>query len=273
MSITKLENMVNPEVMAPMIQAEVEANIKFSPLAKIDSTLVGRPGDTVTLPKFAYIGDAEDVAEGEPIPIEQMTTSTKQVTVKKAGKGIELTDESMLSGYGNPLGEGIRQLGVSIAQKVDNDVISVLNGIIPKMTVGDGTAILSSDLIADSLVKFGENIEGEKVLMIAPSQLATLRKSEDWIKSTEIGVDILIKGTVGMIHGCQVVVSNKVKAVAGKFTNYIVKAGALAIYMKRDVMVEKDRDIINKATVVTADKHYVTYLADDTKAIKLITKE
>ena len=165
---TKLENMVNPEVMAPMVSAKLEAAMKFAPLATIDRTLQGKPGDTVTLPKYAYIGDAEDVGEGEAIPIEKMATSTTKVSVKKAGKGVELTDESVLSGYGDPMGEAVNQLGLSIANKLDNDVLAVLDNIISAMTVGDGTATLTSNFIADALVKFGEDIDGEKVLLIAP---------------------------------------------------------------------------------------------------------
>lgn len=270
---TKLEQMVNPEVMAPMVSAKLEAAIKFAPLASIDRTLQGRAGDTVTLPKFAYIGDAADVAEGEAIPLEQMATSTTQVSVKKAGKGVELTDESVLSGYGDPIGEATKQLGMSIANKIDNDILTTLDTITPAMTVGDGTAVLSADLVADALVKFGEDIDGEKVLMIAPGQLAQLRKSEDWIKATDIGADILIKGTVGMIHGCQVVLSNKIKAAGGAYTNYIIKPGALSIYLKREIQIETDRDIIHKTTVITADKHYTTHIADDAKAIKMKAKE
>ena len=63
-NITMLENLIDPEVMAPMISAKIEKAIVATPFAKIDTTLAGRPGDTITVPKYIYIGDAEDLAEG-----------------------------------------------------------------------------------------------------------------------------------------------------------------------------------------------------------------
>ena len=50
---TKLTNMIDPEVMASMISAKLPSKIKFAPLATVDTTLVGRPGSTLTVPKFA----------------------------------------------------------------------------------------------------------------------------------------------------------------------------------------------------------------------------
>jgi hypothetical protein len=69
-----------------------------------------------------------------------------------------------------------------------------------------------------------------------------------------------------MIHGCQVVVSNKLTSAN---CAYIVKPGALAIYNKRGILVETDRDIINKSTVITADRHAAVYVLDKTKLIKM----
>ena len=51
--MTKITNLVNPEVMAPMIKATLPKKIKYSPLAKIDTTLSGQPGDSITVPKYA----------------------------------------------------------------------------------------------------------------------------------------------------------------------------------------------------------------------------
>src|SRR5699024_10702533 len=82
MATTMLQNMVDPQVLADMISAELEDAIRFSPLARIDRTLQGRPGSTITVPKFKYIGDADDVAEGEAIDLALLETSTEDFTIR-----------------------------------------------------------------------------------------------------------------------------------------------------------------------------------------------
>ena len=212
--VTKIANMINPEVMADVVRDKLTDLIKFTPLAKIDTTLQGRAGDTVTLPKFAYIGDAADVAEGEAIPMALLTTSTSKVKVKKAGKGIKITDEAVLSGYGDPVGEGTNQLSLSIAAKVDNDCLAALSGIKANMTVDvSAKDTIGSHVIADGLVKFGEDLEGEKVLLIAPAQLAQIRKDPDYLKPSEMTQKAIMGGVIGEIWGCQICVSNKSKRV------------------------------------------------------------
>lgn len=272
MNETKLSNLVDPEVMADMIRAKLTDNLRFAPLAKVDSSFAGRPGDKLTLPKYSYIGDADDVAEGAAIPIEMLSATSEQVTVKKAGKGIKLTDEAVLSGYGDPMGEAAAQLTTAIAAKVDNDCMTALGGIKPAMThTAAGT--ITSEVVADAMVKFGEDPDGDKVLFIAPAQLAQIRKDPGYINKSEMATALMMSGTVGELWGCQLVVSNKIKAAAGKYTNFIVKPQALAIYLKRDVELETARDIEHKLTVITADQHYATYLLDESRAVKLVVAE
>lgn len=260
---TKLAALFNPEVVAGLIESKLVDAMKFAPLARIDTTLVGRPGDTVTLPSYAYIGDAEVVGEGEDIPIRELTQSTKEVTIHKIGNGVQITDEAALSGYGDPVGEAARQVVLSIASQLDNEMLITLDGATLVHPVGGA---LTADAVADALVLFGEDIDGEKVILMDPTTYGAIRKTDDWIPNTEMGAAMIVRGAVGMIHGCQVIVSNKLK---NKNVAYIVKPGALATYMKRDTMVEMDRDIVNKSTIMTADKHFATYLYDASKAIKL----
>ena len=272
MAVTKLSDLINAQVMADAISAELPSAIKFAPLATIDTKLTASAGNTITVPKFKYIGDASDVAEGEAIDIATLTASTTQVTVKKAGKGVEITDEAMLSGYGDCESESKDQLKKSIAQKVDNDCITVLNAIPIGMTVDKSIDVLTPLSISDALVKFGEAVDEASVLIIAPIQLATLRTSAEFLKPSELGDKILMTGVIGAIYGCQLIVSNKIVAKDDKYNNFIVKPGAFTIFMKKDVALETDRNITTKTTMITADEHYVVSLGNESKAIKLIVK-
>jgi len=265
--ITKLTNMVDPEVMADMISASLEAKIRFSPLAKIDRTLVGRPGSTITVPKFMYIGDAEDVLEGAEIPVKLLTTSSEPFTIKKAGIGVEITDESLLSGLGDPLGEANKQMSLSIANKIDNDVLTALADATLIHTTVSGTG-WTVETINAAIDMFDDEDDEPMVLLVCPADASLLRKdlAGDWDRASDLGDNVLVTGTYGGVLGAQVVRTKKLTPGIG----YLIKAGALSIFMKRDVLVETDRDIITKTTVATADEHYGVYLYDESKAVEII---
>ena len=263
---TKKDNMVDPEVLADMINAELEDAIRFSPLAEVDRTLEGRPGSTVTVPKFKYIGPAIDVAEGTAIDVTLLETSTEAFTIKKAGKGVEITDEAVLSGYGDPLGEAGNQLIMAIAEKVDNDCLDALDtASLVYDTEAGGEWDL--DTVSDALDLFEDEEDEAKILLMHPVDASQLRKAvgNQWARASELGDQIIIKGTYGEILDAQVVRSRKITQGSG----YVVKPGALRIYMKREAEVEDDRDILNKTTVITADQHYGAHLYDESKALKI----
>ena len=46
-----------------------------------------------------------------------------------------------------------------------------------------------------------------------------------------------------------------------------VSEAALTYYMKRDIIIENDRDILAKTTVITADKHYAAVLSNESKVV------
>ena len=91
---TLLTNVINPQVMGQMINAKIEALLKLTPYAKVDTTLVGVAGDTKTIPSWKYIGDAEDVEEGAEVGLTTMTASTTSFKIKKAMKAVGITEEA-----------------------------------------------------------------------------------------------------------------------------------------------------------------------------------
>lgn len=333
MALTKLENLVDPEVMADMVSAKLPKKIKFAPIARIDTSLTGTPGSTITVPKYAYIGDAEDVAEGVAMGTTVLTASTTKATVKKAGKAVEITDESVLSGYGDPVGQATNQLIMSIAAKVDNDGYDAL---CKAPLVYDGTSsVIGYKGVVEANGKFEDESDTSltKVMFIHPNQEATLLNDDDFKSKDKYPLDVVMNGTIGAISGAQVVKSKKVKLVKYEKDNAngtiaivadetdesatalhldTAKAStlgelevgdklkavttqfyacpivivstqdpnedpladgaaeeedALTIYMKRNVAVETDRDILAKTTVISADEHYTVTLSNDSKVV------
>lgn len=271
MAMTKLENLINPEVMGDIISAELPKAIKFSPVANIDTTLEGRAGNTITVPKYEYIGDAEDVAEGVAMGTVVLTATSQQATVKKVGKAIQLTDESVLSAVGNPIDEAVSQLKKSIASKIDNDILEALKE--GDLEVGTGTANFSVKLVSDALDKFeDEGLDERKFLFVNPKHLGVLRASEEFNRASELGDKVLMTGAVGMIYGCEVIPTRKIEAEEGVYDLILAKEGAVAIYLKKDVEVESGRDILSKTTTLSADEHYVAVLHDSSKVCRIACK-
>lgn len=266
MATTQLANLIDPQVMGDMIQVSLAKAIKFSAIAPIDTTLQGRPGDTITVPKYAYIGDAQDVAEGAAIDYTALETSTTTVTVKKAGKGVELTDEAVLSGYGDPQGEAQRQVRMSIASKVDNDILATAMTAPLKLAAGTAIDLDLIDKIEATFVDAPDAIEGETtdqtgVLFLSYTDAAALRKlaANSWTRASELGDNILVSGAFGELLGWEIVRSRKI--AAGQFV--AVKPGALKTYLKRELQAESARDIDHKLTKFNADQHYGVAINND----------
>ena len=272
---TKLANLIDPEVIGQKIDKKLIYMIRFAPLAEVDDTLVGVPGSTLSLPAFAYIGAADDGVEGSAISTVSLNASMVSVQIKEAVKGVEITDKAILAGFGDPVGEAVKQLRLSVADKVDIDFLTTMRTIGSEMTYSTGasTSAITPGGITDALELFGEDVDGVKALLCSPRLYKEIRKAEDWLPASEIAADLLIRGAVGETNGCQIIVSNRLrgaKANEGKDEDaFIIKPGALRLILKRDTLVENDRDILRRVNVLTANKHYVTYLYDASKAIRL----
>lgn len=261
--VTKLANLINPEVLADYIDKKLINNIVFAPLATVDNTLVGNPGDTIKFPSYAYIGVADDLTEGSAISTVSLNASSVSVKIKEAGKGVSITDTAILSAFGDPVEEIASQLLKSMADKVDVDFLAILAAIGATMTHSGVSTVMD---ISNSLEKFGEDIDGQKALICSPSLYTMIRNTKDWSPASEFAADALVRGAVGRIFGCDIMVSNRLTASQNA---YIVKPGALRLVLKRDTLLEADRDILTRTNVYTATKHYVTYLYNAANAIKL----
>ena len=273
---TKLENLINPQVMADMISAKVEQKVKVMPYAKVDTTLQGRAGDTITIPKFTYIGDAVEVEEGEDIPTRQLGVTSEQYTIKKIGIGGTLTDEAVLSGHGNPVGELTNQMSKSIVSKCDFDAIDELYKATTTYVAQD---VVSYETVVNAVDLFEEEVNSSKVMFVHPKQMTQIRLDSNFLSADKYGNTIAVKGEVGMIANTKVVVSKKVKLdeTGAYYLNPIVKLNedsetedespAITVFLKRDTNVERERIARNRTTEITGDKMYVVALTNEEKVV------
>ncbi len=279
MSTTTISELVNPLVMSDMISAKITKKLVVTPFARVDDSLVGVAGDTIVVPQYAYIGDAEDIAEGLEVGTTKLVTTTTRATIKKAMKAVELTDEAVLSGYGNPIGETNNQLALAIASKVDNDAMDAL---LTAQKEYSGTSIINYDGIVDAIDLFEEETNSPKVIFVHPKQLTQLRHDPDFISADKYSAETIMTGEVGMIANTRIVPSKKVPTVEGNYINPIVQiengldsdeAAALTVYLKRDTNVETQRQSLKRVTDISVDKFYTVVLSNSAKVVLAKFKE
>lgn len=248
MATTKLADIINPEVMGPMIGAKVEALCKITPYAKVDTTLQGVPGDTKTTPSWEYIGDAEDVAEGEEVGTVGLKAGSTTFTIKKAMKAVSITQESINSGLGNPVAQAETQLAKSIAQKVDNDVLdAAYTGT--NRVAGGTLAVISYSGIVDAVTQFEDEEDGiEKVMFIHPKQEATLLKDSNFLSADKFTAGVAVNGAIGKIAGCWVKKSKKVMLVQAE------KNDSGTVTITEDNLAEYKKKTLDGSTLKVDDK-------------------
>lgn len=278
MTQTKIANLVNPEVMGDMIAAKLPKKLQVIPFAAIDRTLVGVPGDTITVPSYTYIGDAEDVNEGVEAGVVVLGTSTKKATIKKAMKAVELTDEAILSGYGDPVGNAENQLALSVASKIDSDALEALLKTNTRKH-DSKTKAISYEVIVDAIDLFEEEVNTEKVMFVNPKQVTTLRKDPNFISADKYPNQVVMTGEIGSIANTRIVPTKKVAldTTSAFYTCPIIKfthddetekdTPALTVYLKRDPNVEVDRKSLKRSTEISIDEFYTVAVSDDSKVV------
>ena len=277
--MTKLTNIINPEVMGDMIDAKIEAALKITPYAKLDTTLQGVAGDTKTVPSWNYIGDAADVAEGAEVDLTAMTAGTKTFTIKKAMKAVGLTQEAVNSGLGNPIGQAEKQLALAIAGKVDQDVLDAV--LTSSVVSGDGTAKISYAGIVDAVGMFNEEEITEKVMFVAPEQVTALRKDADFISADKYDMKVVMTGEIGKVAGVHVVPSRRIKEAGGIYTCPVIKLeaadrtteytedelAAVTIFLKKEAQTDAEWKPRTQTHEITTAKYYGVALTNEAKVV------
>ncbi|GHA19396.1 phage head protein [Streptomyces echinoruber] len=266
--------MIVPEVWGDMAQAEFLGKVRVAGSSAVveDNTLEGAPGEEIEFPKWGALGDLDELDEATPMTPVAMSTKSAKAVIKEAGKAVEITDKAKLVSLGDPEAEARRQFGVLAARKVDADLITQAQadetaqggGTPLKFTTAAGqTKFTWAGAMVPAIGQFGDEWEPSDFagLFINSAQLTEAMLDPQFVDADKLGngESAAASGSIGRIGGVNVFVTNRV--AAGKFL--LVKTGALGLLYKRRPLVESDRDILARSTVVTTTLHYAVKRLDD----------
>ena len=279
MATTHLSDIINPQVMGDMIEAKIPHMLKMTPFAKVDTSLVGVAGDTKTVPSWNFVGAAEDIAEGAEIQTKKLTAASTTFTVKKAMQSVGITQESINSGLGDPVGQAEIQLSKAIALKVEADV---LEAALTGTQAYDGSAsVIKYAGIVDAVDVFEEEEVTDKVMFVNPKQITALRKDSEFMDKNKYGNEVMVSGEIGMIAGVRIVPSKQIVLADGKYVCPMIKLEpasadteyteaelpALTIYLKKDTQVDHEWFPKKQTHDITAAKYYGVALTNDSKVV------
>lgn len=269
---TKASDLVNPEVMAVALSGKLENAIKFRKYADVDNELVGRPGDTITRPKYAYIGPAEDLQEGIAMDTAKLSMTTTTVTIKEAGRAVEITEAAILTNVGGTVAEAERQLSLAMADKVEIDYIAELEKA--PLFVANAPTSAANILSAISLL----NAEGDLnvVLFINPTDYTALVQSL-FTAGGDIAQRALSTGQVSELVGVKAIERTR-RVAQGKGYLQVYDMGeegqsedpssAVEIVLKRDVAVNRDGDILARTVTIASNTYYTVNLKNDAAVVR-----
>lgn len=258
MATTKAIDLLNPVVMADTISAQLAEEIRFTPFAKIDTNLVGSAGDTIKRPRYAYTGPAVELTEGVPMDTSKLSMTETTVTVKEAGKAIEVTEQAILTNVDGTMNEANKQIGMSMADKLEMDYIATLGTT--ELTSAKAPTVAAN--IVDAISLFNDEDVEDYILFINPADYTDLHK--EMIDGNTFLSMVQIAELIGLK---EIVRTNR--AAVG--TAFVQKQDAVEIVYKKRPEIKVDEDILKRTVVIAGNTFYATNLYNEGGVVKITT--
>lgn len=272
MAQTTASLVIDPEVYADMAQAKFTGMVRVagSPAVLEDNSLEGVPGSTITFPKWNALGELDTLTETTAMTPAAMGTDSATATILEAGKAVEVTDKARLVSLGDPVEEAARQFGILAARRVDAALITQAQadetaqggGTPLAVTAASGQTTLTWARIVDGIGLFDDEWDPEAMagIFINSAQHVELLADSNFITVDKLGSGAaILTGQVGLVAGVPVIVTDRVAAKKVLF----LKNNSLGLLYKRRPLVEQDRDILARSTIVTTTMHYAVKRLDD----------
>lgn len=265
------KNVIVPDVYADLVRAKISGKVVISQACDVIKKLAsGKVGETLTMPKWAYIGDASDITPGTAMTATSMTQTTTQATIKMvAAPAVTVYDYDDETELGDALDEASKQQAISIARKLDTDAITCARKTVLRKQTATKNAVTFDEMNL-ILGLYGDDANATDFDFIAihsnfiPSFLAMTGFVSKEQTITKDGNGILLNNLLGYFRGIPVIVSDRLYDNTNT-EGYIltIKKGSLGLIPKEVPFTEVERNASKRSNTIYASQIYAMALTDD----------
>jgi hypothetical protein len=283
MPYTNLADVIVPEVMAKMAAAQIPTASKIvrSGIVSLDynNVDIGEGGNFFNVPFYDELTGASEVIDGvNQIAVNAISTGKDIGVVLHRGKAWGVTDLARFAGMEDPSREIGRQVGNYWSKEFDRLYVAILNAHIAAsgplnsshlydVSVTTGTKVLFDTGVAiDASLKLGDNMDDLTGMIIHSKVYGDLVKNK-LVEFVDLpSTDNTYRtAKIPTFLGKELVVSDQCPIDTSTpgyeiYTSYLFGPGAGYLGYQRQLMTEKDRDILAFRNVLSTSVHFGLHL-------------
>ena len=270
MANTINKQIIVPEVYAQLVRERIAGKCKVAQFLVNLGDLHGKVGETLTMPKWAYIGDAVDWDINTPMDKTQMKQTSTTATIKAiSAPAVEVADYDNEVELGNAIEEAASQQALGVARKYDTDAIECALQSPLKYQLATKNAVTQEELIA-ILGLYGDDrdsVDFDAIVihsLFAPSfyQMPMFVK-RDMTMAVD-GNGVAVNGCIGYFLNIPVVLSDRLyDATNQEGFILVMKKEAISIIPKENPHAEPERNASLRRTTIYLSQFYAMALTDD----------
>lgn len=265
MAITKISDIVIPEVFMPYLIEETTAKNAFiksgiaAPNAGVDIT---RGGTSVSIPMWVEpTADDEILDDSTSLTVNAIKGVKDVALIHARGVSFGRNDLAALLAGDDPMKAIVQYLGTWWSKKMTKILVNSLEGAmgVPEMAdsvLDESGNVLTADMMAEASYLLGDNYDKITAVAMAAPVLAKLKKLDlvDFIQPSEL--------TTGYYTYMEkrVIVDDSLAATDGAYPIYFFGEGAIA-YNENPMLqeIEYDRDILAGEDVLASRRVFTMH--------------
>ena len=264
------KNVIVPEVYAELVNEKVAGNVIVSQACKILGDLKGKVGETLNMPKWAYIGDAKDIVPGTPMEVTSMKQTSTTATIRMiAPPAIAVNDYDDVTELGDALNTASKQHAISISRKYDLDAIAEGRKTVLQYKLATKDIVTFDEMNA-ILGLYGDDCNADDFSFIAIHSkfVPSFLKMDGFVDATKTftqeGSGIQLNNVLGYFRGIAVVTSDRLYDTVNQEGFILaIKKDSIGLIPKETPFTEVDRDASTRTNTIYTSQYYAMALIND----------